>query len=160
MTRGVTTWRSFGLSCSLTPSNISILSHSLTPMAYRSLRTLAQAILPCGERLRVADARSIYKDTHQECSLYVSWYSQSPATYLHVRVLHKWIEADKETMVKETKQNPTSILLLSVFNLTGIHTDTCMYTHSTHPACTHTHRDRHPDTHTHRRTNTQREHEA
>ena len=79
------------------------------------------------------------------------WYSQSPVTYLHVRVLHKWIEADKETMVKETKQNPTSILLLSVFNLTGIHTDTCMYTHSTHPDV-HAHTQRQTPRHTHTHT--------
>lgn len=30
----------------LTPRSINMLSHSVTPMAYRSLRTLAQAILP------------------------------------------------------------------------------------------------------------------
>lgn len=54
--------------------------------------------------LGAADARSIYKDIHQECSLYVRCYSASLATYLHVRVLHKWIEADKETIVKETNK--------------------------------------------------------
>ena len=46
MTRGVTTSLCLRVSCSLTPSSISMLSHSVTPMAYRSLSTFAEAILP------------------------------------------------------------------------------------------------------------------
>lgn len=36
----------FSDSLLLTPSNINMLSHSVTPIAYRSLKTLAHAILP------------------------------------------------------------------------------------------------------------------
>ena len=49
---GVTTSFSLLVIFTLTPSNISILSHSLTPMAYKSLSTLAQAILPLRARER------------------------------------------------------------------------------------------------------------
>lgn len=43
---GTTTSRSFSVIFVLTPSNMSMLSHSVTPIAYKSLRTLAHAILP------------------------------------------------------------------------------------------------------------------
>ncbi|CAK9814757.1 hypothetical protein ANTPLA_LOCUS8330 [Anthophora plagiata] len=46
MIKGTTTSRSFSVIFVLTPSNINMLSHSVTPMAYRSLITFAQAILP------------------------------------------------------------------------------------------------------------------
>lgn len=39
----------FSDSLLLTPNNINMLSHSVTPIAYRSLRTLAHAILPWGK---------------------------------------------------------------------------------------------------------------
>ena len=43
---GTTTSRSFSVILVETAKSISILSHSVTPMAYRSLKTLAQAIFP------------------------------------------------------------------------------------------------------------------
>lgn len=43
---GMTTSRSFSVILVETASNINMLSHSVTPMAYKSERTLAQAILP------------------------------------------------------------------------------------------------------------------
>merc|ERR1711997_871454 len=45
--RGTTTSRSFSVILVDTANNINMLSHSVTPMAYKSLRTFAQAILPC-----------------------------------------------------------------------------------------------------------------
>lgn len=44
--RGTTISLSFWLSLLDTPSNISILSHSVTPIAYKSLNTFAHVILP------------------------------------------------------------------------------------------------------------------
>ena len=44
--RGMTTSRSFSVILVETAKSMSILSHSVTPMAYRSERTLAQAIFP------------------------------------------------------------------------------------------------------------------
>ena len=43
---GMTTSRSFSVILVDTASSMSMLSHSVTPMAYKSERTLAQAILP------------------------------------------------------------------------------------------------------------------
>ena len=43
---GTITSRSFSVIFVDTANSISILSHSVTPIAYRSLKTLAQAILP------------------------------------------------------------------------------------------------------------------
>ncbi len=45
-TKGFFLCLTFSVSLLLTPRSISMLSHSVTPMAYRSLSTLAQAILP------------------------------------------------------------------------------------------------------------------
>ena len=59
--RGTTTSRSFSLIFWLTASSISMLSHSVTPMAYRSLSTLAQAILPWVHTLRgLVDRQCIF----------------------------------------------------------------------------------------------------
>ena len=44
---GVTICRCVCVKVSLMPSSMSMLSHSDTPMAYRSLSTFAHAILPC-----------------------------------------------------------------------------------------------------------------
>ena len=46
MMRGTTTSLSFSVILVETANNMSMLSHSVTPMAYKSERTLAQAILP------------------------------------------------------------------------------------------------------------------
>lgn len=46
MISGTTTSLSFSVILVLTPNNISILSHSVTPIAYKSLMTFAHAILP------------------------------------------------------------------------------------------------------------------
>merc|ERR1719189_2393367 len=47
MMSGTTTSLSFSVILVDTASNINMLSHSVTPMAYRSESTLAHAILPC-----------------------------------------------------------------------------------------------------------------
>lgn len=43
---GITISRSFSVILVEIPTNISMLSHSVTPMAYKSLNTLAAAIFP------------------------------------------------------------------------------------------------------------------
>merc|ERR1719412_1315941 len=45
--KGMTTSRSFSVILVDTAKSINMLSHSVTPMAYKSLKTLAQAIFPC-----------------------------------------------------------------------------------------------------------------
>ena len=44
--KGITTSLSFSVIFVDTPSNINMLSHSVTPIANKSLNTLAHAILP------------------------------------------------------------------------------------------------------------------
>ena len=44
-----------------TPINISMLSHSVTPIAYKSLKTLAAAILPIFQILACFAGKQIYK---------------------------------------------------------------------------------------------------
>lgn len=64
----------------LTPRSINMLSHSVTPMAYRSLKTLAQAILPCK-----TEATELGLNWH-------SWRENTAGLYHHVRVIYDGVD--------------------------------------------------------------------
>lgn len=75
----------------LTPRSISMLSHSVTPIAYKSLKTLAQAILPCKAATIRSEPRRLkwkHHGTLPSCRGHLRWgrYSllSGPEKGLHV----------------------------------------------------------------------------
>ena len=61
--KGTTTSRSFSVILVETAKSISMLSHSVTPMAQRSLKTLAQAIFP-EKKLQFFSTKKNYPDLY------------------------------------------------------------------------------------------------
>jgi hypothetical protein len=60
LTSGTTTSLSFSVILVETAKSMSMLSHSVTPMAYRSLNTLAQAILPEMKQNKIKSLKLIF----------------------------------------------------------------------------------------------------
>lgn len=77
---GTTTSRSFSVIFVETANSINMLSHSVTPMAYKSLSTLAQAIFPKNQELIF-----VSKSLCLPCQCH-------PVPTLHVGILNKWVE--------------------------------------------------------------------
>lgn len=64
----------------LTPRSINMLSHSVTPIAYRSLKTLAQAILPCETEATELGLQQL------------DWKESTAGLYHHVGVIYDGVD--------------------------------------------------------------------
>lgn len=80
MARKIQKERTFSDILLLTPRSINMLSHSVTPIAYRSLKTLAQAILPCK-----TEATELGLNQH-------GWKENTAGHYHHVRVIYDGVD--------------------------------------------------------------------
>jgi hypothetical protein len=81
-----------------TPSNSSMLSHSVTPIAYRSDKTLAHVILPWQQKTRTQSTKAPLRNENE--SAIIGRVNASIPFYLDIGVFDERVEAEREAQGK------------------------------------------------------------